>query len=633
MRKHPVRKFLGLTVLYSAIIVGIFVLQFKSNSVISKSFGDLKFTLTGIQAEDGTEALKNQLYVSFKGLVFSADEKNPVLARNSDGSESPLVLEAYEESENSVQFLFSKGGSIKFEQIPDEADSTGLFISAVLPENSGGLLLPYAIPQSYSIESSSPSSMILSSKAGTFSFTSADFSNSQILFAKSSLTAKYSQYVPAEQFAFAQIAGLPGTKDSEIRELFIRLRYRLVEKVREAFVSSEANSLSEGDITAYVAELASQGRYNQAIDSVPDSFKKGGKRTYISAPFFDSLAVMNRSLSVQTEKYASLVESKSLDAFTSEGIADYILREKKSSAVKSLLSSVSAVQPFSPTPFQAGCIISVYCGLYSHDKALSESLKPVLEQCVSAIQEKCVLENEFLSIAESEGELLDTYRAVTVGNALVSLAKIRNDTVLLQAGNLLMFSALSQQELALRTISSIYPVLAKDNFFFPHTEILGYYGNSCVWAWTCAKSITYTFSPEMTANIFIDFPLSLTHYVIFKGVPNFNGKIEIQSQMFRTDPNFEMYNSSGYVYQSSTRSLFIKSRHKSKMELIRLFFSSRTQFETAADPSKVPELPKPAEKAEAQKPAPVPEPASPAQPPESKEETAENVSSSTEENQ
>ena len=80
---------------------------------------------------------------------------------------------------------------------------------------------------------------------------------------------------------------------------------------------------------------------------------------------------------------------------------------------------------------------------------------------------------------------------------------------------------------------------------------------------------------------------------MLNGIPNFHGKIEIQSQMFRTDPRFETYNSSGYVYQNSSRSLFIKSRHKSKMELIRLFYDGPRTFETTADLSKVPQLPKP----------------------------------------
>ena len=110
--------------------------------------------------------------------------------------------------------------------------------------------------------------------------------------------------------------------------------------------------------------------------------------------------------------------------------------------------------------------------------------------------------------------------------------------------------------------------------------------------------------------------MGLTHYMIINGVPNFHGKIEIQGQMFRTDPRFETYNSSGYVYQTNSSALLIKSRHKSKMELIRLFFDSNAAFVTTADPSKIPALPAPAPKAEP-KPKPIqedaPEQTSPAE--------------------
>ena len=95
MRKHPVRKFFGLTLLYSAIIVCIFVIQFKSNSVFSKSLGDLNFSISQIQTENNGTSLKNQIKVSFKGITFSADDKNPITAKDSNGNLRPLFLESY----------------------------------------------------------------------------------------------------------------------------------------------------------------------------------------------------------------------------------------------------------------------------------------------------------------------------------------------------------------------------------------------------------------------------------------------------------------------------------------------------------------------------------------------------------
>ena len=69
----------------------------------------------------------------------------------------------------------------------------------------------------------------------------------------------------------------------------------------------------------------------------------------------------------------------------------------------------------------------------------------------------------------------------------------------------------------------------------------------------------------------IDFPLSYTHYLIINGIDQFQ-QIYIYDMAFRTDPRFESYNSSGYVYKKSTNTLLLKSRHKSEFETVRLVY-------------------------------------------------------------
>ncbi|MGN0729334.1 hypothetical protein [Treponema sp.] len=583
MRKHPVRKFFGLTLLYSVVIIGIFIIQFKSNSVFSKSLGSLSFSIVKLQSENNKTILKNQIRVSFNGIIFSADDKNPVTAKDIKGTVIPLALESYEEASDSVEFSFTYGARITFRQSYDKDNMPLLSIAAVPPANCNEIFLPYKISQNFSTESISPANILVTAKDEMFSFTSHSFSGGKIAFTKNDSVAKYSHYNLTRKFTFESAAGLKGTTDAEIKELCTKLRYSLVEKVQSAISQAKIDSLSETDVTAYVAELASQGKYNQAIDSIPDSFKKGNKRTYISSPFFDNLVAMSRSLSIQTEKYASLVQSNSAEVFTVEGISDYILREKKSSAVRKLIQSVSGLQKFSA--FQAAGIISVYADLKEKDSQLVLPLEAVLENCTNSIQESCKLENEAIKVQKDEENFTDVYETVFIGNALQKLGKLQKNISMTQAGNLIVYSSLSETDASIRTIANIYPLIVKDNFFYPHTEILGWYGNTCVWAWTCAKSISYIHNPSTTSNIIIDFPLGLTHYVIFNGIPNFHGKIEIQSQMFRTDPRFETYNSSGYVYQAPSRLLFIKSRHKSKIELIRLFLDSPLIFESTADPS------------------------------------------------
>ena len=97
MHKHPLRKFLGLTVLYTIVIVGIFVIQFKTESVISRSFNGMSFSLAQTQIDTNETKLKNRINVSFRGLNFNADDKNPVRAFKADGTSTDLQLASYTE--------------------------------------------------------------------------------------------------------------------------------------------------------------------------------------------------------------------------------------------------------------------------------------------------------------------------------------------------------------------------------------------------------------------------------------------------------------------------------------------------------------------------------------------------------
>ncbi|MBQ0039377.1 MAG: hypothetical protein KBS64_02980 [Treponema sp.] len=605
MHKHPLRKFLGLTVLYTIIIVGIFVIQFKTESVISRSFGDLSYSLAQTQTETNETKLKNRFYVSFKGLSFNVDEKNPVYAAGKDGTSSVLQLTGYTDNgANSVRLSFDKGASIEFRGETREDGTLDFTISTQIPAGCDYISIPYKVSHQYtSQELTSNSSYMLTSKNGEYAFSAPRFAGTRIQFNGSESVARFANYVASKEFEFAQVEGSAGTSDAEVAHLKEKLREALVAKVQPMLSTAKIDSLTELDITAYVAELSAQGKYNQVIDSIPDSFKKGSKRSYISSPFFDNLAVMYRSLSIQDEKYASLAASKTLDVFNADGISDYILREKKTQKIRDLLSVPSSGE-FAPTAYQAAGILDVYCRIHSKDTALASSLESVLDICVERIKRGSKFEDGILSVCEEDDTPLTTEQAAVTGNALATYGKIKEDDTLVQAGNLIFHTALQQTEPELRTITSIYHILAPENHYFPHTEILGYYNTTCVWAWTCAKSLVYAHTPADTANIFIDFPLNLTHYLILNGVPNFHGKIEIQGQMFRTDPRFETYNSSGYVYQQNNRALLIKSRHKSKMELIRLFYEGGLNFATTA--TTIPEIPKPAPKVE---PKPEPEPA------------------------
>ena len=49
-------------------------------------------------------------------------------------------------------------------------------------------------------------------------------------------------------------------------------------------------------------------------------------------------------------------------------------------------------------------------------------------------------------------------------------------------------------------------------------------------------------------------------------------EIEIYGLSFHSDPRFEAYNSSGFIYRDAQKALLLKSRHKSEIEVVRLFY-------------------------------------------------------------
>ena len=160
MRKHPVRKFLGLTVLYAALIVGIFVIQFKAESVISESIGAMRLTLAQTETPDGLQELKNTLQVSYKGITFTASDESPATLNASDGSKSTLVLSSWTKGTSSVSFDFTDGSSLNFEVSDDQ-----LYVTARPSDSSKSLSLPYKTTGALSVFERTDSRIVLSERS------------------------------------------------------------------------------------------------------------------------------------------------------------------------------------------------------------------------------------------------------------------------------------------------------------------------------------------------------------------------------------------------------------------------------------------------------------------------------------
>lgn len=67
---------------------------------------------------------------------------------------------------------------------------------------------------------------------------------------------------------------------------------------------------------------------------------------------------------------------------------------------------------------------------------------------------------------------MDIYEMVFTGDALQKLGILQENKILVQAGNLIIYSSLSGADTSIRTIANIYPIIVKSNYFIRTQKFL-----------------------------------------------------------------------------------------------------------------------------------------------------------------
>ncbi|MGI5172878.1 hypothetical protein H0R92_04660 [Treponema sp. OMZ 840] len=577
MAHNPVRKFIGLAFLYGIIIFGIFMLQFRNELSVSKSFGGIQLRLSYIRAKKTPQAdtelsqsLKNGFYVSDKGIVFFAGESNPLILHTSDKKQIPLVLQNWEEKDKTSFVLsFSENVSLLF-----DGSSEQLALSAQLPKKAVSLTIPYKTTESYSVTDINQTRALIKSKAESRLLQAQLITNEYVRLSASSPAARIGIYEEKASFSFASIASFEKAQAETLKKLTEQAR----DKLFESFPSVNQENMSEKLVSAYVAESAARGVYHNGVNSVPPAFTDSTKRTYFSAPYFNKLIKMNQTLVMEQENISYRIqyslEKNNLDVFELDHLP-LVLLQRPPEETSPLLALPAALPDFSPTPAQAAGILDVYTTLYKVNPVSAALLSPVLKQCADFLEQSCVLSDSGSLYAEDKGNRINSILSARAAKALQEYGTMIADKNTKAGGIMLLASVLENlSSLDLRTLAEIYPYIAGDNTFYPHIDVIGFENNRPIWAWTVASKIDYTKDENDTIVFKTAFPVDETHYMILNGIDPFVS-IEIYGLQYRTDPRFETYNSSGYVYDAKTKTLFLKYRQKTPVETVRLFYRQR----------------------------------------------------------
>ena len=573
MNMRVVRKAIGLLIIDVVIIIGIFILQFRTDSSILKKIGNLQISMAKAEDENNPDALQNKLEISYNGLNLHTDDQNSIrIIQKDEQVAKTLKLINYEEDSLQYTFHFTEDVDIIVMLSQNEADAP-LTVYADLPKDITDLYMPFSFGYNLKILREENNRIVLEGKKQNWSINASEIGNNYLHFTYADNLAHYTVYDETKKFSLDSLVTLTSAEKQAFDSTLATITSNLITSFKS---SLNDNSYTEQAVVAYISAMAQNGNYKTAIDDIPQDYKKSDSRTYLSAPFLNSLASMNTLLddavAQSNNAIKSAAASGSFDIFTTQNLAARLCIYPEKADVLAVLRNASLSDLSTATVAQVSGMMRTYVELKVLNNEYAASLQPAMEACVERITSACSFENDVLTISEND-TFLSVVQAAEAGIALMRYGLTVNNDTYTRAGRVIVNSYLGEStSFDLRTLTTLYPLLAYDNTFYPHIQLIHGSGKDVMWAWTCSGDIKYAKDDEGSLVLTINFPLEYTHYVILKGIPAFQ-QIFIYDMAFRTDPRFETYNSSGYVYKSDSETLLLKSRHKSENENIRMSYT------------------------------------------------------------
>ncbi len=568
MEKHLFRNFFGLIVLYIIIIFGIFAIQFRKELSIFENFQSLNLRLSSHSAQEEADvpALSNSFRVSGNGLEIYASESNPIILQNEQG-QFPLVLQNWEElDDDSFSLHFSNDVSLTF-----HSAEVGFSINSKTPSITDSLIIPFEAESVYNITDVQRNRIIVKSRDEAFSLMADDVTtHSFTLTSAANAIAQISAFQETQAFTFNSVVGMENATEETLNTIQTQARNHLV----RSFETSQGDTTNEKFVAAYVAELALQGRYGEALANVPQAFISGNNRTYFTAPYFNTLVNMNQTLLMENENILFSMqyslERSLLDVYELDNFPTFLLQQN-ANVTNAILSLPASLEIFAPTTQQATGIIAAYVALAKNSPTAAMQLEGVLETCITTLQANTTLDGTFLNITNDNGTIDRSFTAKT-GATLREYGNLTAQLDIQSGGTMLLVSALQEPtSIAPVTLSHMYPYFISDNPYYPHADVLGYNNGTPVWMWNIIPEKDYSVSADGTITMLFDFPVTEIYHSIITGISPFSG-IQIYELDYATDPRFETYNAPGYVYQESTGTLLLRYRQRNEIEEMQLFY-------------------------------------------------------------
>ena len=560
-----------LTAVYCAVFCFLVIIQFSNSGSFLLSAGEMTIkgrylqtlpqeTSSGKETSDGILKIEGGARVYYGGLDFNlSEERGKGLTLTSvEGIIIPVNPDYLILTDNTAFFGLPDGTTILFHSF-DSTKGPELQINAELAENISEITIPITLRRSSLIRDNGQLGIMYGGSRYSFSSNGQYLEDGIITLSKENAFISYRSR--ENQNAFDPADYIIAKSQNYENEL---LNWRELSYAR--WNQNTSALQNEDDVIAYCSEAFVRGNYSAAVAAIPRDFINSTRHTFRSSGFIGGMSNAYRSFIVSENEKLNLItmltRQRALDVFKEEHVLDYLFSQGNAAIANDIIDIIRSASPEMLTVDYCSGLLEAYSDIKLWRPSADNPIEHLTDQILSLVSENLNRDTEMDLVFVSNSEGINYYFSLRLGKAIVTWTETNQNAQWQAIGHSLVLSALTE---AGAGAGKLYNAL-KFVDYYPRTALLtdGY------WAWTVSPSVRASYV-NGNLNISSSFPATMTHHMIIRGVRPFI-RLQIHGMDWRTDSQFERYDSSGWIYYPEEQILILKLRHRTTVETVTVFY-------------------------------------------------------------
>jgi hypothetical protein len=590
-----------LLLLYGVIFVVLVMVQFARQGGFTRQVGH--FVVAGqyrLPGEGVPPALPNEYLLDGKASVFfgglefnmsGGDEDDSFRVLTKDGGREEMQPERMTISGESALFVLPGGGELNF-STHYTGGAPELRISGVFPDDITGVELPYKPLRKTGIKDSGEGQFVVFSDGVSYSFGRSPLDpERRLLLLKAGGPALSYRAIPEKRAFSPDDFIIPAAQS---KRSFDEAFSRWLDQNFSLWNRTIREKNDEELAVAYAGEALSRGTYKAAVAAIPPAFLNGRQRTYISSVYLGRLADALRSLNtLDREKLSRLsrqINEKSLDFLKEPHVFEYLAVRGHTNFIGEGAGIIRALDPANLALEHTTGILEGFVDWKTYRPDSENPFERLIDQACFVISEAVRMTPEGDRVFVFAGQQGEAEFNLCLGKALLDWAESSGNDSWAGVARSIILSVFSQEDssgmvkagvllsaegeitgnpaLSQLTTAGFYRILRPGEYGPKALPVIVPENN--LWTWTAARQVSASMQ-DAILDISVTFPAGETHYMLIRGVRPFV-KIQLYNMDFRTDPQFERYDSSGWSYNAQEQTLLLKMKHRTTVEHVRIFY-------------------------------------------------------------